>query len=586
MMYEVQLTSVPPIQMRFRLNNNEGGDPVLLKFFFQKPQRIDIYVGDQFIYPNNIDLTSDSFAMLPANDDFIPKLDSQVEGENYFDPTTGFLYLLLRGTAPVDYRIQPSVVTKVGATIDMDNFFEGDVAGNIAALLGIDPANIRVTNVVREGKRKRRFAPTWDNSEDVILEMTIEPPPVTNLTEGSTAGGGSAMSYGDLKQSMADLTSSFQNGSFAASLSATMNISVNSMATQEPLYVPQPEDFADQCIPQDDDPELPCYLSAEDNKQDGIPWSEASQANATARLEESLTDTVLQTPTELVIGSTQPFTAAAGSPMDPKPTLYMKDQNGDTVNQVGTLEDPWIVTASLLTGSGNLEGNVTCEFKQGLCVFEKLVVTEEGEGYSIQFDLTYPGTETVIIPAVTELFDVEARKLSAKFTELATLNPLNTPFPAVVTIWDDAKDMPADPSEIPADITCSVTVISHNDVQLNGTTDGVPVVDGEAVFALESEEVISNAKLGANCENPSLTFQSVAISDYFNVHPYPKTGAVRDATAAFTYDGTINEVNKVLTALADIVGATIDTSNRRKRSVEEKATFAFSEEDMASWPTF
>jgi len=394
------------------------------------------------------------------------------------------------------------------------------------------------------------------------------------------------MSYGDLKQSMADLTNSFQNGSFAASLSATMNISVNTMATQEPLYVPQPEDFADQCIPQDDDPELPCYLSAEDNKQDGIPWSEASQANATARLEESLTDTVLQTPTELVIGSTQPFTAAAGSPMDPKPTLYMKDQNGDTVNQVGTLEDPWIVTASLLTGSGNLEGNVTCEFKQGLCVFEKLVVTEEGEGYSIQFDLTYPGTETVIIPAVSELFDVEARKLSAKFTELATLNPLNTPFPAVVTIWDDATDMPADPSEIPADITCSVTVISHNDVQLNGTTDGVPVVDGEAVFALESEEVISNAKLGANCENPSLTFQSVAISDYFNVHPYPKTGAVRDATAAFTYDGTINEVNKVLSALADIVGATIDTSNRRKRSVEEKTTFAFSEEELASWPTF
>merc|ERR1711973_769899 len=92
--------------------------------------------------------------MGPADDKYIPSLDSQVEGENYFDPTTGFLYLLLRGTAPVDYRIQPSVVTKVGATIDMDNFFEGDVAGNIAALLGIDPANIRVTNIVREQKEE------------------------------------------------------------------------------------------------------------------------------------------------------------------------------------------------------------------------------------------------------------------------------------------------------------------------------------------------------------------------------------------------------------------------------------------------
>ena len=34
----------------------------------------------------------------------------------------------------------------------MHNFFEGDVAGNIAALLGIDPSNIRVTNIVRESR--------------------------------------------------------------------------------------------------------------------------------------------------------------------------------------------------------------------------------------------------------------------------------------------------------------------------------------------------------------------------------------------------------------------------------------------------
>merc|ERR1712004_644288 len=128
----------------------------------------------------NIDLTSDAFAMLPADDSYIPSLDSQINGENYFDPTTGMLYLLLTGEEPVDYKIQPSVVTKIGATIDMDNFFEGDVAGNIAALLGIDPANIRVTNIVRESRKKRwaPFAPTWDMSENIVLEMTIEPPPL------------------------------------------------------------------------------------------------------------------------------------------------------------------------------------------------------------------------------------------------------------------------------------------------------------------------------------------------------------------------------------------------------------------------
>lgn len=114
MMYEVHLTSVNPIHMRFRLLHNDGGDPVMLKMFFQKPQRIDVFVGERFVSPNNIDLTSDAFAMLPADDSYIPSLDSQINGENYFDPTTGMLYLLLTGEEPVDYKIQPSVVTKIG----------------------------------------------------------------------------------------------------------------------------------------------------------------------------------------------------------------------------------------------------------------------------------------------------------------------------------------------------------------------------------------------------------------------------------------------------------------------------------------
>ena len=476
MMYEVHLTSVPPIQMRFRLNNNDGGDPVLLKLFFQKPQRIDIYVGDRFVSPNNLDLTdTEGFTMLPADDKYIPSLDSMVEGENYFDPTTGFLYLLLRGTEPVDYRIQPSVVTKVGATIDMDNFFEGDVAGNIAALLGIDPGNIRVTNIVREGRRKKRFAPTWDNAEDIVMEMTIEPPPVTNLSEGAVAGNGSAMSYGDLKQTMADLTNSFQNGSFASSLASSMNISVNTVATQEPIYVPQPEDMVGlDCIPQDEDPEGYCYFGPEENTVTGTPWAVASQNNATARLEESLVINDLQMPTRIVIGSQQPFEANEMSPMNPKPTLYMKDQNNDTVHSVGTEADPWIITASIASGAGALINNVTCEFHQGLCVFENLAIDTMGEDYALQFDLTFPGTETAIESVTSDLFNVEGRSLSARFTMLNTLNPVNTSFTVVVSVWDDALDMPADASVVPTDITCTISVMGVAGVELGGTLE-VPV---------------------------------------------------------------------------------------------------------------
>merc|ERR1712012_855274 len=280
MMYEVHLTSVNPIHMRFRLLHNDGGDPVMLKMFFQKPQRIDVFVGERFVSPNNIDLTSDAFAMLPADDSYIPSLDSQINGENYFDPTTGMLYLLLTGEEPVDYKIQPSVVTKIGATIDMDNFFEGDVAGNIAALLGIDPANIRVTNI----------------------------------------GGGAAMEIGDLKTAMADLSNGFQNGSIGGAL----GMNVTTMAMQEPIYVPTPEDLPPQCLWQDEDPLADCYLDPSQNGQDGIPWSEASIANATAKLEESLAVKELKVPKKLMVME-EPGNAFEMLPFGVQPVIYAVD---------------------------------------------------------------------------------------------------------------------------------------------------------------------------------------------------------------------------------------------------------------------
>merc|ERR1712209_333684 len=277
----------------------------------------------RFVSPNNIDLTSDAFAMLPADDSYIPSLDSQINGENYFDPTTGMLYLLLTGEEPVDYKIQPSVVTKIGATIDMDNFFEGDVAGNIAALLGIDPANIRVTNI----------------------------------------GGGAAMEIGDLKTAMADLSNGFQNGSIGGAL----GMNVTTMAMQEPIYVPTPEDLPPQCLWQDEDPLADCYLDPSQNGQDGIPWSEASIANATAKLEESLAVKELKVPKKLMVME-EPGNAFEMLPFGVQPVIYAVDQDGKYVNEVGGEADPWLVTASVSNGTGLLINNITCSFKAGLDV--------------------------------------------------------------------------------------------------------------------------------------------------------------------------------------------------------------------------
>jgi len=552
---EIHLTSTPPIHMRYRLKNNEGGDPILLKIYFPKPQRIDIFVGDQFIAPNNIDLTSDTFAMLPADDSYIPSLSSQVEGENYFDPTTGFLYLLLRGTAVVDYKIQPSVVTKVGATIDIDNFFEGDVAGNIAALLGIDPANIRVTNIVREG-RKKRFAPDWNMTEELVLKMTIEPPPQTSLSNPTTVDGGVTLSYDELQGAVANLTNKFQDGSIGAAL----NLTVTSMTTTEPIYVPSLEDLeGPDCMPQDDDPEGECYLDPEDNYLTGVSWAEASQQNATEKLEASLRETELQLPTDLKI-MTHPGQAFEMQPFGVQPVLYAVDASNILVEEVGTEFDPWIVTASLVNGSASLINNVTCTFVSGRCEFEDLAIDTMGDKYSLLFSLTYPTTASVADVISSDL-NVGGRPLSVKFTSLNTLNPQYEPFAVSVSIWDDALDLPVDGVIAPPSVTCSLTMSgATSGVALEGTTE-VIAVDGVANFPdVEVTGMTTGTNLVASCTDDD-GFNHGAVSEEFNIHPFPRSGKLQEGATNFQFKGNSARVSDVLDSFKKVIEG--DGSARR-----------------------
>merc|ERR1712025_1217133 len=261
--------------------------------------------------------------------------------------------------------------------------------------------------------------------------------------------------------------------------------------------------------------------------------------------------------------------------------MGMKDQDNATVNEVGTEADPWIVTATIANGAGGVINNVTCSFSQGLCVFENLAIDTMGEGYQLQFELTYPGTEAEIAPVVSDAFDVGGRALSAKFSQLNTLNPVNQTFTAVVTVWDDALDMPADASVIPADITCTMSVLGVDGVELMGTLDVAVAADGSATFSdLQIAETVSNGIL------------AVTLSDPFNVHPYPKTGMVRSEAADFTYSGTIEDISSLLTAFADTFGTEMSASSgvtlmKREAPVGTAAqTYRMSSEDVSFWPKF
>ena len=158
------------------------------------------------------------------------------------------------------------------------------------------------------------------------------------------------------------------------------------------------------------------------------------------------------------------------TPLTVQPALFLVDKDDEYVSEVGTEFDPWVVTATLVTGAGSLINNVTCDFVGGMCTFDNLAIDSMGENYTLQFDVTYPTTAD-IVGVASQMFDVGGRPLSVKFTGLNTLNAEYQPFTAVVSIWDDALDSPAEGAVAPPAVSCSVTLVGASGVALEGTTE-------------------------------------------------------------------------------------------------------------------
>merc|ERR1719192_3156815 len=76
---------------------------------------------------------TDGHSLLPSDDKFIPSIDSSSNCDNYFDPNTGHLYLIVKGPSTCDVKTQPVVILKLGITVPEAEFFDADsIVGNIA----------------------------------------------------------------------------------------------------------------------------------------------------------------------------------------------------------------------------------------------------------------------------------------------------------------------------------------------------------------------------------------------------------------------------------------------------------------------
>lgn len=113
---------------------------------------------------------------------FLPRLESTVLGENYFDRTYQMLYLLVKGTTPVEIHTATVIFVsfKLPAITEYDFYSSHKLVRNLILFLKIPSDKIRVSKIIRgENLRRKR-------STGGTIELEIGDPPTQFLINDTT----------------------------------------------------------------------------------------------------------------------------------------------------------------------------------------------------------------------------------------------------------------------------------------------------------------------------------------------------------------------------------------------------------------
>lgn len=116
---------------------------------------------------------------------FLPNLNSTALGENYFDRTYQMLYLLVKGTVPVEIHTTAVIFVsfQLPAVTEDDFYSSHNLVRNLALFLKIPSDKIRISKVMRVESLRRKRSTT-----ELTVELEIgDPPPrfISNNTAGN-----------------------------------------------------------------------------------------------------------------------------------------------------------------------------------------------------------------------------------------------------------------------------------------------------------------------------------------------------------------------------------------------------------------
>ncbi|XP_071946022.1 fibrocystin-L-like [Antedon mediterranea] len=376
--YEMYMSSTNPQTLRLHFLNTTPDQKIVVGIWYANPQRLDVYHQGRYVMPNNGQLDGDTFIWVPedpngTDDQFMPTPDSNIYGENYFDRDWQTLWILIRGSDPIDIITTPVIMVDVGvAPVDVDDFYEEDLVNNLASLLGVDESQIRVVDVVREGGRRKR-----STEFQVLIEIGESPRASSNSSENS---GNSTLEYDELVNLQVEIVNTAQTGT----LSESLEVEVISLAMTDPSS------------PAEDPTGGVRATNETGGPSTGNETYSEKQAEEEAASEPGVA-IIYQFPSTMSI-HVQPADATENHPFGVQPCICILDTSGNIVQNLGHSSHPWKMQAVLQrpgVSDAELVSNNTVDIIYGWANFTDLAINLPGSGYFLEFSIVYPNTSTL-----------------------------------------------------------------------------------------------------------------------------------------------------------------------------------------------
>ncbi|CAF3397266.1 unnamed protein product, partial [Rotaria socialis] len=374
--YDIYLTSTTPNHIRFRLLNADSSIKTILALYYNSLQQVDVYANDVYISPTNKAQNFTNLILLDQSNGVT--LSSTTPGTNFFNRTTQMAFFLIDGDTLIDLKIADLIVLTFGLPATTPQpFFSTNIVANLAALLGVTVDKIRRVDVVSANGRTRIQRRSASSSRSLLatyyLEVQIREEPPSTLS-----GNNLALSVATYNLN-AEIINRYQSGNL----------------TEQ--------------------------------------WQNDPVLNATSIIEfgvqepQNQTTAYLSMINQLVI-ERQPGICRERSPCETQPVLIARDSAGHIITKLGSNDQPWQITATIIGSPGvGVVGGIA-NYSSGQSQFTTFGINATGT-YQVQFSIITPrgidssfvtninltsdsSSITVALPRITAKQDVDIDVIS------------------------------------------------------------------------------------------------------------------------------------------------------------------------------